>query len=132
MCSGIGHWTWLMMGSPIRKSSDQSLVGSSPRLIAAPYVLHRLLVPRHPPCALNNLATKIKDARVHCAVLKVRATIAAVHRVLAGCCRSAGRSMAVMAGRVRLLDMQEVLRAEISAPSGLNSVPTSFAPADEV
>jgi hypothetical protein len=45
-------------GSPIRTSSDQRSVGSSPRLIAASYVLHRLLVPRHPPCALNNLATQ--------------------------------------------------------------------------
>jgi hypothetical protein len=44
-------------GSPIRKSSDQRSVDSSPRLIAASYVLHRLLVPRHPPCALNNLTT---------------------------------------------------------------------------
>lgn len=44
-----------MRGSPIRKSSDQRSVDSSPRLIAASYVLHRLLVPRHPPCALNNL-----------------------------------------------------------------------------
>ena len=44
-----------MLGSPIRKSSDQSSVDSSPRLIAASYVLHRLLVPRHPPCALINL-----------------------------------------------------------------------------
>ena len=26
-----------------------------PRLIAAYHVLHRLLVPRHPPCALSNL-----------------------------------------------------------------------------
>ena len=30
-------------------------------LIAGFYVLLRLLVPRHPPCALNNLATKYKD-----------------------------------------------------------------------
>jgi hypothetical protein len=45
-------------GSPIRKSSDQRSVDSSPRLIAASYVLHRLLVPRHPPCALNNLTTQ--------------------------------------------------------------------------
>jgi hypothetical protein len=43
------------LGFPIRKSSDQSSVDSSPRLIAASYVLHRLLVPRHPPCALINL-----------------------------------------------------------------------------
>ena len=47
-----------MRGSPIRTSSDQRSVGSSPRLNAASHVLHRLLVPRHPPCALNNLATQ--------------------------------------------------------------------------
>ncbi len=46
-----------MRGSPIRTPSDQRSVGSSPRLIAASHVLHRLLVPRHPPCALNNLTT---------------------------------------------------------------------------
>jgi len=46
------------------------LVGSSPRLIAASYVLRRLLAPRHPPCALCNLAT-FKDARARYVVLKV-------------------------------------------------------------
>jgi hypothetical protein len=51
-------------GFPIRKSSDRSSVGSSPRLIAASYVLHRLLVPRHPPCALNNLTTKMLASTV--------------------------------------------------------------------
>src|SRR3954471_24187377 len=58
MCSSVGDRTCLLPGFPIRKSSDQSSVDSSPRLIAASYVLHRLLVPRHPPCALNNLATQ--------------------------------------------------------------------------
>src|SRR3954463_1492200 len=58
MCSSAGHTTLLVRGSPIRKSSDQRSVDSSPRLIAASYVLHRLLVPRHPPCALKNLATQ--------------------------------------------------------------------------
>src|SRR3954469_10270183 len=58
MCSSVGDRTCLLPGFPIRKSSDQRLVDSSPRLIAASYVLHRLLVPRHPPCALNNLATQ--------------------------------------------------------------------------
>ena len=29
-----------------------------PRLIAAYHVLHRLLLPRHPPCALSSLTTK--------------------------------------------------------------------------
>src|SRR3954467_2826290 len=72
MCSGAGHTTRLVRGSPTRRSSDQRSVDSSPRLFAASYVLHRLLVPRHPPCALINLATKYVDARVHCAVLKKR------------------------------------------------------------
>ena len=37
----------------IRKSSDQRMFGSSPRLIAAYYVLLRLTLPRHPPYALT-------------------------------------------------------------------------------
>ena len=43
------------VGFPIRKSADHSLFSDSPRLIAAVHVLHRLLVPRHPPCALTIL-----------------------------------------------------------------------------
>src|SRR3954462_1333310 len=58
MRSVPGHTTRLVRGSPIRTSSDQRSVGSSPRLLAASHVLHRLLVPRHPPCALNNLTTQ--------------------------------------------------------------------------
>ena len=63
-----------MRGFPIRTSSDHGSFANSPRLIAGYNVLLRLLVPRHPPCALINLTTKIiqKDARVHCAVLKLR------------------------------------------------------------
>ena len=45
-------------GFPIQKSPDQSLFSSSPKLIAAFHVFHRLLTPRHPPSALNSLATK--------------------------------------------------------------------------
>jgi hypothetical protein len=51
----MGHYA--PSGFPIRKSPDLSLVADSPGLIAGSYVLHRLLVPRHPPCALTNLAT---------------------------------------------------------------------------
>ena len=46
-------------GCPIRVSGDQRLVGSSSRLIAASYALHRLPTPRHSPCALSNLTTLI-------------------------------------------------------------------------
>ena len=42
-------------GFPIRKSPDQCLVADFPGLIAGSNVLLRLLVPRHPPCALSIL-----------------------------------------------------------------------------
>ena len=44
--------TFSTTGCPIRKSRDISLVCSSPWLIAAYHVLHRLLESRHPPYAL--------------------------------------------------------------------------------
>ena len=47
-------------GFPIRKSPDQSLLGGSPRLIAADRVLHRRLAPRHPPCTLSSLTTPLR------------------------------------------------------------------------
>ena len=42
-------------GFPHSDIPGSKLVCSSPRLIAAYRVLHRLLVPRHPPCALSSL-----------------------------------------------------------------------------
>ena len=48
-------------GFPIRTSPDQ-LICSSPRLIAACHVLHRLLMPRHSPCALYSLTFRINLA----------------------------------------------------------------------
>ena len=58
MYSVPGDTTSLVPGFPIRTSSDPRSVGSSPRHIAASHVLHRLLVPRHPPCALKHLQHK--------------------------------------------------------------------------
>src|SRR5256714_5993256 len=59
MNSDAGDTTQLVSGFPIRTPWDHSLVDSSPRPIAASHVLHRLLVPRHPPFALSNLTTKM-------------------------------------------------------------------------
>src|SRR6266516_1958623 len=55
MYSGKSTRALPRVGFPIRKSRDQRLVSISPGLIAATHVLHRLLVPRHPPCALSLL-----------------------------------------------------------------------------
>ena len=58
MYSVPGDTTSLVPGFPIRTSSDQRSVDSSPRHFAASHVLHRLPVPRHPPCALKHLQTQ--------------------------------------------------------------------------
>src|SRR4029078_5517649 len=52
-------------GFPIRRSAGQRLFSASPRLIAAVHVLLRLLVPRHPPCALTILTVSSFRAREH-------------------------------------------------------------------
>ena len=53
-----------LLGSPIRTPSDQSPVGSSPRLIAAPHVLHRSYMPRHPPYALTQATTTVTHKQI--------------------------------------------------------------------
>ena len=71
-----GHYSGFFRGFPIRRSPDRSSFTSSPGLIAGYNVLHRLLMPRHPPTALSSLSpnktiNKIyKDARVHYTILK--------------------------------------------------------------
>src|SRR5215469_4298183 len=110
MCSGRGDGPLRPPGFPIRKSPDLSLVADSPGLIAGSNVLLRLLVPRHPPCALINLATT-DDARVHYAVLKIRA-VPGLHRQLAGEVRVRSRS------------------SHTAVPSGPNSVLGSRGPRD--
>ena len=42
----------------------------SPRLIAACHVLHRLLLPRHPPCALSSLTIKFARCMTAYAVIR--------------------------------------------------------------
>lgn len=61
MYSVCNSTTLLVLGSPIRTSPDQSLLGSSPRLIAPCDVLHRYIVSRHPPYALIWRTTKTQN-----------------------------------------------------------------------
>ena len=53
-----GHYSGSLRGFPIRTSPDHSSCTNSPGLIADYHVLHRLLVPRHPPIALSSLSNK--------------------------------------------------------------------------
>src|SRR5436189_6464010 len=68
MCSDRSGTPQRVPGFPIRTSTDRSLVGSSPWLLAATHVLLRLQAPRHPPLALCSLENK--DARARYGVLK--------------------------------------------------------------
>jgi hypothetical protein len=47
------------IGLPHSEISGSKPVSSSPKLIAAFHVLHRLLSPRHPPSALGSLTTSL-------------------------------------------------------------------------
>ena len=55
-----GHYSGFFRGFPIRRSPDRCSFTSSPGLIAGYNVLHRLLVPRHPPTALSSLLLTTK------------------------------------------------------------------------
>src|SRR5262245_36628223 len=70
MCSGGDTRALPRVGSPIRRSAGHRLFSTSPRLIAAVHVLHRLLTPRHPPRALRILTIEHTFCRY--AVFKVR------------------------------------------------------------
>src|SRR4030095_15814235 len=81
--SGRGTRALPRVGFPIRKSRDQRLVSTSPGLIAAAHVLHRLLAPRHAPCGLVLLIRKNTCYR-HYGVFKVRAAFTATPQRSAG------------------------------------------------
>ena len=55
-------WYVLMhVGFPIRKSQIQMAVTALSGLIASYYVLHRLWLPRHPPCTLSHLTIQPQE-----------------------------------------------------------------------
>ncbi len=64
-------------GFPIRRSTDRSLVGGSPWLIAATHVLHRHLAPRHPPLALCSL----ESSRCSCSLCSSQGAVSAQKRI---------------------------------------------------
>jgi hypothetical protein len=59
LCIQLGVTSTLLdVGFPIRRSTGRRLLTAHRRLSQFCHVLHRLLVPRHPPNALNSLTTK--------------------------------------------------------------------------
>ena len=60
----IGVWMTEVCsaGFPHSEISGSMDICSSPKLFAAYHVFHRLLVPRHPPCALSSITNWIENA----------------------------------------------------------------------
>ena len=112
-----------MPGFPIRTSSDHSSVDSSPRLIAASYVLHRLLMPRHPPCALNNLATKMLASTVQFSKYGQDHAVEPTAYPEPARSRACGRP--VRRRPVNSLTSRDTHNNQALVPSGPNSVPRS-------
>ena len=59
MCSGARDAALPTPGFPIRASPDHSLLAAPRGNFVACYALHRLSVPRHPPCALISLTNNV-------------------------------------------------------------------------
>jgi hypothetical protein len=82
------------LGFPIRESAGHWLFSASPRLIAAVHALLRLLVPRHPPCALLILTVirHLSDPKVLEAPgdTRLSVTIVAIATALAWLCSFQG------------------------------------------
>ena len=55
LCIGVRILEVCSSGFPHSEISGSKDICSSPKLFAAYHVFHRLLVPRHPPCALSSL-----------------------------------------------------------------------------
>ena len=65
----MGNTTQLVLSFLIRTPSDHSSFDNSPRTIAAYHVLHRPLVPRHPPNALKHLQQHLQTHPHHTTTL---------------------------------------------------------------
>ncbi len=59
-----GYCSITSSGFPHSEISGSKLAYSSPKHIGVRPVLHRLLVPRHPPCALSNLSFASDNLRI--------------------------------------------------------------------
>src|SRR5437764_7747416 len=131
MCSAWDNAALPALGFPIRASAGQWLFSASPRLIAAVHALLRLLVPRHPPCALTILTVifgrepdgsrPVIPVIGCCVVFKVREEATRLRRPRANC-------PAVPAARRSLKTQQHasrISRAEARARDQPDSVDIS-------
>jgi len=63
LCIQLAVTGYKPAGFPHSEISGSRVVCTSPKLIAAYHVLHRLHAPRHPPCALSSLTIKFAQSQ---------------------------------------------------------------------
>ena len=64
LCIQLRVTRFCLAGFPHSEISGSTRVCRSPKLIAACHVLHRLFLPRHPPCALSSLTIEFTLAQL--------------------------------------------------------------------
>ena len=96
MDSCTGTWVFTSGGFPHSDTCGSMAICASPQLFAAYHVLHRLLVPRHPPYALHSLTSRT----VICFVLPCQAACPVVLIYLHKFCSSALAFLALLASTV--------------------------------
>ena len=91
-------------GLPHSDICGSRLICSSPQLFAAYHVFHRLLVPRHPPCALHSL-TISKQCRpvIHLSITSVLLPYEIYSVILIRCVCLISRSLLILDLRCRFL-----------------------------
>ncbi len=70
LCIYCGVHRVYLCGFPHSEISGSKPTCGSPKLIAACHVLHRLLLPRHPPCALSSLTIKLTRSTPDCSRMR--------------------------------------------------------------
>lgn len=70
LCIQFGIPRFCLGGFPHSEISGSAPVCGSPKLIAACHVLHRLFLPRHPPCALSSLFIEFTRTQTASCILR--------------------------------------------------------------
>ena len=104
-------------GFPIQKSQDRSLFASSPGLFAGYHVFHRLLTPRHPPCALSSLIIPTCDRpdiiisfRQRQRRLSLKSSRSAVHDINTATLQAGGQALRHLSLGATLSRLQQFVR----------------------
>jgi hypothetical protein len=131
MCSDRSDWL-KPAGFPHLEIQGSRVVCTSPWLIAAYHVLHRLHAPRHPPCALSSLTIKFAHRKLDQHIVSLTPSSSRMPDRL-WTIQTSRRNLSILG--ICLFDCQRTLRRQrvvksvtsepVGRPSGFAKLPTS-------